>query len=89
MALFEEHKAFYQQKQGKLTKKKMQSIFFEITDSKLTTGALAANALKYIKTFIDNKEWETLPTVLKKDLIFTVQADLSLYNQYIQYTLNV
>lgn len=74
---------FYKKKQGKISKKTMQTIFFEITDVKLTTGAQAANALKYIRYFIDSGLWEKAPEMLKKDLIFTVQADLYLYSQYL------
>lgn len=77
------HISFYNQKQGKVTKKKMQSIFFDITDPKLATGALAANALKHVRSFIENKEWDSLPPLLKKDLSFTIQADIVLFNEYL------
>lgn len=77
------HISFYNQKQGKVTKKKMQSIFFDITDPKLATGALASNALKHARSFIENKEWDNLPALLKKDLSFTIQADIILYNEYL------
>lgn len=77
------HIAFYNQKQGKITKKIMQTIFFGITDAKLTTGAQAANALRYIKAFIENGEWGNIPALLKKDLVFTVQSDIGLYSQYL------
>ena len=61
----------------------MQSIFFDITDPKLATGALASNALKHARSFIENKEWDNLPALLKKDLSFTIQADIILYNEYL------
>lgn len=77
------HISFYNQKQGKVTKKKMQSIFFDITDPKLATGAFAASALKHARSFIENKEWDNLPPLLKKDLSFTIQADIVLFNEYL------
>lgn len=70
-----------QSKAGEGNEKENAVYFFDITDPKLATGALAASALKHVRSFIENKEWDNLPPLLKKDLSFT--ADVVLFNEYL------